>query len=246
MILNYPERPTYAQKRLLDLVERRQLKKWCEQNDLNHSTVYRYASGSLVPSYRTMTELSSLIPPIEWLFYIDEKLPYEAVVVPVRDMTKPCKFCLEHRFDFKQIAKKYDLSYQNAYEVFYTQRYLPSIEIMRKLSVDVNPIEFFINAEQNFEAVETATRGDIISWSAEKFFVISSKKIGTGFVACKITALPTAFCVEFSYESNVNEYVNCADTSYIEASKMQKPILVGKAENEVVNQVLQKIREVVE
>ncbi|MGN0729743.1 hypothetical protein [Treponema sp.] len=53
------KRMNYAQKKLMDLVEQRALKKWCVERGLPHTTLYKLAVGISIP---TFTQISSLLP----------------------------------------------------------------------------------------------------------------------------------------------------------------------------------------
>ena len=85
-----PERITYAQKKLLDLIDRRELRSWCAEHNLPHTTVYRLALGESIATYAMICSMVHLIPPAEWIYYTDEKIPYEVKTVPAWDPEKPC------------------------------------------------------------------------------------------------------------------------------------------------------------
>ena len=70
-----PERITYAQKKLLDLIDRRELRSWCTEHNLPHTTVYRLALGESIATYAMICSMVHLIPPAEWIYYTDEKIP---------------------------------------------------------------------------------------------------------------------------------------------------------------------------
>ena len=52
-----PERITYAQKKLIDLIDKRQLKQWCDNNGLSHSAMYRIAIGDRYPTYSIISSI---------------------------------------------------------------------------------------------------------------------------------------------------------------------------------------------
>ena len=58
-----PERITYAQKKLLDLIDRRELRSWCAEHNLPHTTVYRLALGESIATYAMICSMVHLIPP---------------------------------------------------------------------------------------------------------------------------------------------------------------------------------------
>lgn len=175
MLKAIPERLTYAQQRLVKLIEARELKRWCTNNGLTHSSVYRIALNEKIPTYKIMCEMAHLIAPIEWLFYTDEKLPYKAQLVPSFDPKKNCKYIKEHRFDYKTIAEKYGLPALSAYNLFVTYKAKPSAAFMRQACAEVNPIEFFIESTKEPLENYIPERGDIISHNGDILFVLSTK-----------------------------------------------------------------------
>ena len=72
-----PERMTYAQKKLMALIDERKLRRWCEENGFSHAFVFNLAFGNRAPTYKNIAAMCQFISPIEWLFSCDEKLPYE-------------------------------------------------------------------------------------------------------------------------------------------------------------------------
>ena len=100
MLKQIPERITYAQEKIIHLIEERKLRQWCMDNGLQHAAVYRLALGELNPSYKNICNMVHLIAPIEWLFYTDEKLPYEPKTVPQWNSDNKCKFIKEHKLDY--------------------------------------------------------------------------------------------------------------------------------------------------
>lgn len=187
MSLPIPERITYAQKKLLDLIKKRQLKQWCIENNLPHSTVHRIAIGESSPTYIQISSMCHLIAPIEWLFYTDEELPYKPETVPQWTRAVPCKYVTEHQSDFKDIAEKYGMSLTTAYATFSTKILNPTPIFIRAACAEVNPIEFFtasenLSPELNF----IPEQGDIIQVEEKLLFVISKKEANekSGFYTC--------------------------------------------------------------
>ena len=43
-------RVTYAQKKLLNLLQERKLKSWCEEKNVPHATLYKLANGNMESS----------------------------------------------------------------------------------------------------------------------------------------------------------------------------------------------------
>ena len=69
-------RITYAQQKLLVLVEARQLRSWCLESNLPHASLYKLAVGQSVPSFKAIRYLVPYFAPAEWLFFMDEEIPY--------------------------------------------------------------------------------------------------------------------------------------------------------------------------
>lgn len=70
-------RVTYAQKKLLDLLQERKLKSWCEERNVPYATLYKLATGNMVPSFIVMSSLVPYFAPAEWVYFTDEEIPYE-------------------------------------------------------------------------------------------------------------------------------------------------------------------------
>ncbi len=177
MLKQVPERITYAQERIIEMIKERKLRQWCIENGLTHTYIYKVGFGELNPSYKSISTMVHLIAPIEWFFYTDEELPYKVQLVPQWNPNERCKFIKEHRYDYKEVAKKYGLSELSAYNILVTERAKPSLAFIRECCKDTNPIDFFIDGE------ETATpttfvpdRGDIVNIQGKLFFVISKKE----------------------------------------------------------------------
>ena len=69
-------RITYAQKKLLALVEARQLRSWCLESNIPHASLYKLAVGQSVPTFKAISYLVPYFAPAEWLFFMDEEIPY--------------------------------------------------------------------------------------------------------------------------------------------------------------------------
>lgn len=147
MLKAKPERMTYAQEKLIALIEERKLRKWCLANGLTHPAIYRLALGEQLPTYRIIASMCHLIAPIEWLFFTDEQLPYEPQLLPQWACKGPCKYATDHRYDYKTIAEKYGIDKQNAYNIFVAYRANPTPSFIRAACDEVNPIEFFCDGE---------------------------------------------------------------------------------------------------
>ena len=69
-------RITYAQKKLLVLLEARQLRSWCLESNIPHASLYKLAVGQSVPTFKAISYLVPYFAPAEWLFFMDEEIPY--------------------------------------------------------------------------------------------------------------------------------------------------------------------------
>ena len=75
-------RITYAQQKLLVLVEARQLRSWCLESNLPHASLYKLAVGQSVPSFKAIRYLVPYFALDEWLFFTDEEIPYPIRTLP--------------------------------------------------------------------------------------------------------------------------------------------------------------------
>ncbi len=69
-------RITYAQKKLLVLLEARQLRSWCLESNIPHASLYKLAVGQSVPTFKAISYLVPYFALDEWLFFTDEEIPY--------------------------------------------------------------------------------------------------------------------------------------------------------------------------
>ena len=69
-------RITYAQQKLLALVEARHLRSWCLESNIPHARLYKLAVGQSVPTFKAISYLVPYFAPAEWLFFMDEEIPY--------------------------------------------------------------------------------------------------------------------------------------------------------------------------
>ena len=75
-------RITYAQQKLLALVKVRQLRSWCMERNLPHTSLYKLAVGQSVPTFKAISYLVPYFAPAEWLFFTDEEIPYPIRILP--------------------------------------------------------------------------------------------------------------------------------------------------------------------
>lgn len=187
MLKQVPERITYAQEKIIKLIEDRKLRQWCMDNGLEHSAIYRIGIGEQAPTYKTLCQIVHLIAPVEWLFYTDEKLPYKPQLVPQWDSSKKSKFIKAHRYDYKDVAKKYGISELSAYNMCVASRAMPGLAFIRECCRDTNPIDFFIDGEEPQVPKSFAPdRGDIINIKENLALVLSKKEDieQTGYITC--------------------------------------------------------------
>lgn len=176
MLKRIPDRMTYAQKKIIELTEERKLRRWCLDNGLQHSAIYRIGIGEQTPTYKIVCSMVHLIPAVEWLYYTDEKLPFEPVLVPAWNPKNKCKFIKEHCYDYKEVGKRYGISELSAYNIFVVSRAQPSLALIRECCKDTNPIDFFIDGEES-EAPKkfSPDRGDIVNIQGNIVLVLSKK-----------------------------------------------------------------------
>lgn len=191
MLKSLPERPTYAQQTLIKLINARKLRSWCIDNALVHTAMYNIAVGKQLPTYSLLCSMPHLISPIDWLFYTDETKPYAPRLVPPWNKKTPCKFVIEHRPDWKEIALRYGLSELSVYNVIIRRISYPSLALIRKACVDTDPIDFFTAANVEIESDWIPSRGDIIETDGRIMLVLSDKERNEkthSIVGCVVSA----------------------------------------------------------
>lgn len=251
MLKPIPERPTYAQEKLLNLIDNRKLKKWCVEHNFTHTSVYRLALGESMPTYRIISTMCHLIPPIEWLYFFDEKMPFEPQTIPQWDYTKKSKFIKEHRFDYKTVAEKYGLEKLTAYNLFYAYRSYPSIQFMRLVSKDINPIEFFIDSDIQVQQQYIPERGDIVSINGSILLILSNQNLNKkndSMIGCVIT---TNYKDGIELEGTTTKgFVNPNDIKTELCNTIvlsgTHPTLIEKAPDKIVKTVLSESKKIFE
>ena len=91
------DRITYAQKKLLALVEARQLRSWCLELNLPHASLYKLAVGQSVPTFKAISYLVPYFAPAEWLFFTDEEIPYPIRTLPEWNPDDTSVFIQKHK-----------------------------------------------------------------------------------------------------------------------------------------------------
>ncbi len=248
MLKPVPQRITYAQEKLLNLVKERKLKKWCVENSFTHTSIYRLAVGDTLPTYRLISSMSHLISPIEWFYYTDEKIPYKVQLVPQWDYRRISKFVKEHKFDYRVIADKYGIEELTAYNLLVAYRSYPTIDFIKRASADYNPLDFF--TESNIEVPRTfiPERGNIVNIKGALYLALTKQdfnKEHNFLTACRIVAnCKDGVALE---ESDTKGFVNPADLHSFEFNysntKASLPSLIESVNPQITKEVLNRIKE---
>ena len=246
MLKRIPERITYAQKKIIALIEDRKLRQWCIDNDLEHSAIYRIGIGEQNPTYKTISLMVHLIPPIEWLFYTDEKLPYKPQLLPQWDSSKKSKFIKSHKYDYKELVKRYGINELSAYNMCVAFRAMPGVAFIRECCKDTNPIDFFIDGEEPAEPKNfSPDRGDIINISGNIVLVLSKKQgiENTNYITCVPIVAKTKDGIELSGTKTKGFAVAKNLNTYLLSSKCQANY-IETVSKEIIATVLEEARNV--
>ena len=135
---------TYAQQKLLALVEARQLRSWCLERNLPHASLYKLALGQCVPTFKAISYLVPYFAPAEWLFFTDEEIPYPIRTLPEWNPDYTSVFIQQHKKDWKQTAQKYGIEEENARNIFVNRRANFTLLQMRRMAGKVNPEVWFV------------------------------------------------------------------------------------------------------
>ena len=235
-----PARITYAQKRLIIMIQKRELRSWCLEHNLEHASLYRIALGEKVATYKIVSSLVHLIPPAEWIYYIDEKIPYELKTVPIWDSSKNCSFILKHKTDWQEVSKKYDLPLESCRNLFVNHRAKPSLLQIRKFALDTDPIEFF--TEGDFvEDTYIPERGDIVSISGKKVLVLSKQEYNIENKAIMCIYIEECCKNGMKIEnSEISGEINLLSLTTITYSRIM-PKFIVKLDDKLVQNVLDKV-----
>lgn len=246
MLKQIPERITYAQEKIIHLIEERKLRQWCMDNGLQHAAVYRLALGELNPSYKNICNMVHLIAPIEWLFYTDEKLPYEPKTVPQWNPDNKCKFIKEHKLDYQEVAKKYGISELSAYNICVAGRAKPSLAFIRECCKDTNPIDFFTDGGEIEEPKQfTPNRGDIINIQGYILFVLSKKEEiekDNYLTACPIIKQNTN-TIELN-GLKIKGFINLKNIQTYMLGPRCKASFIETADEKITQNVMNEVREI--
>lgn len=211
MFKELPKRLTYAQRKLVRLIEERKLREFSIANGITHTTLYKLATTDRFPTYKVISSLVHVISPIEWLFYEDEELPYEPVLLPGWDYDKTCHYVKAHEKEWSAIAKKYGIDSSTSYKLFSTKEIYPPIKLMRNVCPDTNPIEFFVEdlSQKDDNARFNLKRGDVAMWGNKYVLVLTDEKFfkkHKAHIACKITDGENDFAIKIN--SNAGTFAN--------------------------------------
>lgn len=247
MIKEIPSRITYAQEKIIQLIQERKLRQWCLDNGLPHSAIYRIGMGEQPPSYKIISSMVHLIAPIEWLFFTDEQLPYSPQIIPQWNPDNKCKFITEHRHDYKEVAKKYGIPELSAYNICVSSRAMPSLQFIRECCKDTNPIDFFIagGEEPNIHNNFAPDRGDIVNIQGNIFLVLSQKSTD-GYLVCSP--------VLKNYSDKVIELKEIKTIGYIKPNNLQTVVIGPRCQasfietipDNILLNILQKTRQLFE
>ncbi len=251
MLKKVPERITYAQEKLIALIEQRKLRQWCMDNALNHSAFYRIALGEAQPTYRTVASTSHLIAPIEWLFFTDEKLPFSPKIVPQWNCEDTCAFVIKHKNDYREVAKRYGIGENAMYNLCVARRTKPGLTFIRECCKDTNPIEFFtagnIRETKMYEEGFYPDRGDIVNMLENPIFVLSkrqfAKKSGN-IVGCPVIA-QSETGIELKGLATKG-FVVCEDLRTFTLGARARPKFIETANEKLIEKTLSSVRKIFE
>ena len=235
-----PARITYAQKRLIIMIQKRELRSWCLEHNLEHASLYRIALGEKIATYKIVSSLVHLIPPAEWIYYIDEKIPYELKTVPIWDSSKNSSFILKHKTDWQEVSKKYDVPLESCRNLFVNHRAKPSLLQIKKFALDTDPIEFF--TEGDFvEDTYIPERGDVVSISGKKVLVLSKQEYNIENKGIMCIYIEESCKTGMKFEnSEISGEINLLSLTTITYSRIM-PKFIVKLDDKLVQNVLDKV-----
>lgn len=248
MLKQIPERITYAQQKIISLIEARKLRQWCLNNGLPHSAVYRIGLGEQIPSYKIVCTMVHLIAPVEWLFYTDEELPYEPQIVPQWNPRNGCKFIKEHRHNHKEVSKRYGISELSAYNICVVSRAMPSLAFIRECCRDTNPIDFFIDGDEPATMNKfSPDRGDIVNIQGNVVVVISSKQHTE--TSQYLTCCPVVKELDEGIKLSTTKTTGYIDTNNIQTFKLSarcQASFIETVHESIISTILQEIKKIFE
>lgn len=240
---NETEKMTYVRKALTELIEKRELRSWCMERELPHSTVYSVAVGSEIPPFALICKMLPYFSPAEWVYFTDEEIPYKHKTLPVFNPKDFSVFIKKHKLDYMEIATKLGISEVNAKNIFLHRRANLSLLQIRKLTSEVNPEEFFTVADDSVDGLFYPERGDIVSLSGKNILVLSKNKDNSQngcFVGVVVTD-NSADSISIKGEK-IDGFVAIRDMSSFTYAR-RNPVLVDKVDSEKMKDVLKTYKQ---
>ncbi len=239
------ERITYARKALLDLLEKRELRSWCLERNLPHSSIYKVAVGTDIPSFILVSSMIPYFSPAEWVYFTDEEIPYEHKTLPAFDPKSFSVFIKKHKIDYMDVAAEIGLTEANAKNIFLHRRANLSLFHIRKLVKNVNPEEFFTPADESVDGMFYPDRGDIVTLSEKSILVLSkasdNKKHKFFFGA--VIDSDSESAIEIKTEK-VHGFVSIRGMSSITYSR-RNPVLIDKVDEGTVWKVIDLMKGII-
>lgn len=223
---------TYARKFLLDLLEKRRLRSWCQESGALHISMFKIARGLMNPTYAVMCHLLPYIPPAHWVYFTDEKIPYEVRTLPEWRPEAVSAFVRCHKRDWKEIGQRYGISESLANNIFVSHRARPTVSLIRNAREDVNPEDFFTGGDLTDDGLFYPERGDIVTVQGRTVLVISTEKRNREMSSV------TVFDIK-------NGEIDCNTLATIHYARTV-PMLVGKADSVLVEKAIQEVRKILE
>lgn len=221
-------RVTYAQKKLLDLLQERKLKSWCEERNVPHATLYKLATGNMVPSFIVMSSLVPYFAPAEWVYFTDEDIPYEVRTLETWNSEDTSLFIKKHKHDYMEVVKKYEISETNARNIFVNRRANITLLQIRKMAKDVNPEEFFIPADETIDGKFYPEQGDIVLHSGKKMLVLSRYEVNKKYSFFVGIDLVDETTDDIEVVGEKDSYVGFVQTVSSYAYSRKCPVVVDK------------------
>lgn len=222
------DKVTYARQFLLDLLEKRRLRAWCQESGALHVAMFKIAKGFMVPTYAVMCRLLPFVPPAQWVYFTDEEIPYETRALPEWRPEDVSSFVRTHKHDWKEISHKYGISESLANNIFVSHRARPTYSLIRNARNEVNPEEFFTEGDLDDDGRFYPERGDIVAIQGRTVLVLSTEKRNREMSS--ITA--------FDMKGSEVDYNTLRTIHYVRTV----PELVEKADSALVEKALDEAR----
>lgn len=225
------EKMTYAVKFLNELVESRKLKAWCDKNNLPHPSVYKIAVGAAVPTYAIICQMLPYIPVTDWFYFEGEEIPFERKVLEVWNADEISSFVRQHKHDYMDMASEYGITESLARNLFVNHRARPPVTLIRDAALKgTDPAEFFTCTNQNDDGKFYPERGQIVSIFGKTMLVLSKKKYN----------LEKHLFVGVPYNEGECDVSGLETVTYARSN----PELLGKCEEDILDEVLKTVRSI--